>query len=181
MQFQNTRRLAKELGDIKYFTGLPCKHGHVDVRATSTGRCYECARVSAKEAYESGYRPPKNKESKSKSYRKWRDADPKGYWASATIQRIKKRSIDISVPFNLTKQWLIENTPEFCPVFGTPFLFFGNNVANEKSASLDRLNPSGGYTTDNVVVVSMKANVIKNAFSSVDIYKVAAWLAAKGY
>jgi hypothetical protein len=36
------RREAKALGHIRYFTGKPCKHGHLSERFTSTGGCVAC-------------------------------------------------------------------------------------------------------------------------------------------
>ena len=31
----------------RYFTGKPCKYGHVDDRKTSNGRCVECDRLDS--------------------------------------------------------------------------------------------------------------------------------------
>ena len=38
-----TRKQAKELGLKRYFTGKPCKRGHVAERRVSSRRCLECA------------------------------------------------------------------------------------------------------------------------------------------
>jgi hypothetical protein len=181
MHTQTTRQAAKELGITTYLSGKSCDYGHNGLRYTATSRCVECARVHANKAYASGYRSPNEKISHIKSYEKWRKNNPKGYWASASIQRIKKRAQEISVPFDLTREWLFDNTPELCPVFGTKFTFFGNQNVWECSPTLDRLSPQKGYTIDNVIVISMKANVIKSAYGSPDIFKVATWLAEKGY
>ena len=40
-----TRKEAKLLGLRRYFTGLPCKHGHIVQRETTNGCCVECKRV----------------------------------------------------------------------------------------------------------------------------------------
>ena len=40
-----SRKQAKEQGLAYYFTGKPCKHGHVSVRQTSKGVCEECHRL----------------------------------------------------------------------------------------------------------------------------------------
>ena len=40
-----TRKEAKEKGLTRYFTGKPCKHGHVEYRQTSKGECIECKRL----------------------------------------------------------------------------------------------------------------------------------------
>lgn len=33
---------AQRLGMKRYFTGRPCKHGHIAERQTSTGHCFKC-------------------------------------------------------------------------------------------------------------------------------------------
>jgi len=40
-----TRAQAKYLGLKHYFTGKPCKHGHVAKRKTVNGTCFACERV----------------------------------------------------------------------------------------------------------------------------------------
>ena len=40
---------AKAQGLKHYFTGKPCKHGHVDLRLVSNESCEECGRVRARE------------------------------------------------------------------------------------------------------------------------------------
>jgi hypothetical protein len=42
-----TRDGAKAKGLTHYFTGKPCKHGHVEERLVSTRRCLECNRRAA--------------------------------------------------------------------------------------------------------------------------------------
>jgi mannose-6-phosphate isomerase-like protein (cupin superfamily) len=39
-----TREEAKRIGQKWYFTGEPCKYGHVDKRYVKSGICYECKR-----------------------------------------------------------------------------------------------------------------------------------------
>ena len=39
---QEVRHKAVVEGKLRYFTGLPCKHGHVAERWVSTGGCVEC-------------------------------------------------------------------------------------------------------------------------------------------
>ena len=40
-----TRKQAQEQGLTRYFTGKPCKHGHVAERQTAKGVCEECHRI----------------------------------------------------------------------------------------------------------------------------------------
>lgn len=44
MEHPKSRRQAQDMGATHYFTGKPCKHGHVALRKTK-GSCVECARV----------------------------------------------------------------------------------------------------------------------------------------
>jgi hypothetical protein len=41
------RNLAKLSGESKYFTGKPCKFGHVSERNVSNGICLECAKIKS--------------------------------------------------------------------------------------------------------------------------------------
>ena len=40
-----TKEEAVAAGQTRYFTGLPCQHGHVAERIVSSGRCHECHRL----------------------------------------------------------------------------------------------------------------------------------------
>ena len=40
-----TRKTAELLELKEYFTGIPCRFGHISTRATSTGACNECRRI----------------------------------------------------------------------------------------------------------------------------------------
>lgn len=42
------RREAMKEGAVTYFTGLPCRFGHVAKRYTQSGKCTECNRVAYK-------------------------------------------------------------------------------------------------------------------------------------
>jgi len=44
-----TRKKAKEQGLKRYFTGKPCKHGHVNERRVSTGHCLGCVEANKEE------------------------------------------------------------------------------------------------------------------------------------
>jgi len=44
MEYPSTREEAKKTGSKYYFTGQPCKHGHIALRKTK-GSCVECLKV----------------------------------------------------------------------------------------------------------------------------------------
>ena len=39
---KSTRMEAAQNGDLEYYTGKPCKNGHITIRNTLTGACKEC-------------------------------------------------------------------------------------------------------------------------------------------
>ena len=56
--------------------------------------------------------------------------------------------------------------PERCPILGIPMT----------SPSLDQTIPRGGYTPENTVVVSRRANTLKNNGTLGEFYKIVAYL-----
>jgi len=47
-----TRLQAAQEGETFFYTGKPCRHGHVSKRYTSSGACFECMELKAKELRE---------------------------------------------------------------------------------------------------------------------------------
>ena len=43
----SNRNIAFEQGEIFYFTGNPCKEGHLSPRYTSSGQCVTCTNTKA--------------------------------------------------------------------------------------------------------------------------------------
>lgn len=67
----------------------------------------------------------------------------------------RQRAVKFNVPFNLTVEDIL--IPEFCPILGVKLQF-----NTDHAPSLDRIIPELGYTKGNVMVVSTKANLMKN-------------------
>ena len=89
----------------------------------------------------------------------------------------RRRSEKLGIPFNITREDLF--IPEKCPVLGIPLVpsTRGNGFAErDNSPSIDRIDPSNGYVSGNVVVISWRANRIKGNFCSDDLQRVADWL-----
>ena len=53
-------REAIDAGKTRYFTGKPCKHGHIAERMVSSGSCCECMKHK-REKYHRSYNPDKAK------------------------------------------------------------------------------------------------------------------------
>lgn len=176
---------AKAQGLPRYFTGVACRHGHVAVRDVSDRSCYECKLIkaaawkkvhAAKHAQINQTWAKANPEARKRTQLKQRSKDPKNYWAASAFQNARKRAEKKGVPFELSKQDIYVLAGDICPVFGTKFDFVGNGRIVPESPSLDRIVPERGYVHGNVVVISMRANAIKQNASIDEIQRVADWL-----
>ena len=77
----------------------------------------------------------------------------------------KRRNID----FSLTMTELNELTfPLTCPILGIP-LRYNKGQAQDNSISIDRIDSSRGYEIENIIVVSWRANRLKNNASTKDL------------
>ena len=75
------------------------------------------------------------------------------------VRAAKARAMTAGVPFNLTPDDIV--IPQLCPVLQIP-LMVGQSQATDNSPSLDRVLPLLGYVPGNVLVISNRANRIKN-------------------
>jgi hypothetical protein len=85
------RAQAKALGLKRYFTGKPCKHGHVAERFVS-GPCLECSRewrAVNREYFRK--RRAANPERARESWRRWRAANLEKAREGARLRRAKNR------------------------------------------------------------------------------------------
>lgn len=62
--------------------------------------------------------------------------------------------------------------PESCPVLGIPMFSGTDGIQCDNSPTLDRIIPELGYVRGNVIVVSAKANRIKNDATITEIQQV---------
>lgn len=96
-ELPKTRDEAIRLGSVSYFTGEPCKHGHIDKRYTKTNWCYACKRRynandyslytdRVKESTKKSY--INNKENARKCSRNWALKNPD------KVKAIKKKNKD---------------------------------------------------------------------------------------
>jgi hypothetical protein len=89
MNFPATQKAALESGVKYYFTGRPCKQGHVDKRYAPNACCYTCSREKAKKWWAAN--PQKRYESN-----KCRDPEKKRAaareWGKRNAEGIRERS-----------------------------------------------------------------------------------------
>jgi hypothetical protein len=130
--------------------------------------CKECHRDSARQWRSN------NKEQRDEYNKNWRSANMDRVRASgkkaAAKRRVEKPELTLfygashrakkaGIEFDLTIEDVI--IPDRCPLLGVK-LKPGAGKAHPNSPSLDKVDPSGGYTKGNVWVISYRANQIKN-------------------
>lgn len=123
--------------------------------------CKPCARaVSLKWGRE-------NRDKISANRKAWyRNNIEKTLWTSA-----KKRAEKKSLPFDIEVSDI--SIPETCPVLNIP-IFCDFNRFN--SPSLDKVRPELGYVKGNIMVMSTRANILKNNATIEELEAVVAWL-----
>lgn len=86
--------------------------------------------------------------------------------------QLKNSAKQRNIPFDLTPTDIDEiGIPLSCPVLGIP-LFFHRNKVQDDSISFDRIDSSKGYSVDNVIVVSYRANRLKSDASLDELRKI---------
>lgn len=102
-----------------------------------------------------------------------RSRDPLGQ----LLRSIKARAKATGMEFGLNRADVV--IPEFCPVLGIRIYFArgrGNGLAERDCRpSVDRIDNSKGYTPDNIVVVSYRANRLKSDATLSELEAVAAF------
>lgn len=79
-----TRKEANKLGLKRYYTGKPCKHGHIEERTTSNGVCMECSRIKTRKFWD------ENPEAKKKNQAEGRLLSKEKYISDANFRRAAK-------------------------------------------------------------------------------------------
>lgn len=98
-----------------------------------------------------------NKEEYLKFLEKTKNYNNENWWIS-TLSQLKRRSKDLNISFNLTKEDLY--VPKICPLLEIPMS--RKNPIKLHCVSWDRIIPELGYTKGNVRAISLKANIMKN-------------------
>lgn len=84
-------------------------------------------------------------------------------------QEAKNRAKQKQLSFNITIEDVV--IPPKCPYLGIP-LWVGNDTPSDNSPSIDRIDPTKGYTKDNICVCSFRANTLKRDASFQEIHQL---------
>jgi len=143
------RRKAINNGEDYYFTGKPCKRGHIAKRKVKGG-CVLCIKDRDSQ--------PKDKITIQKKAKSWRRKNPE----KSLIRLANKRGW----PVTITEKDI--QIPKVCPVLGIPIVM-GSRTVKDGSPTLDRVDTSKGYIKGNVEVISWRANRLKSDASLEEI------------
>ena len=99
---------------------------------------------------------------------------------TAFLHGARYRAKRDSVPFCLTKEYLLSIATDECPIFHTFFEWgpsgLGAGNAKPNGPTLDRIEPDLGYVEGNVAFISYRANRLKDNGTMQDHYDIADWL-----
>jgi hypothetical protein len=83
--------------------------------------------------------------------------DLKTLWSN-----LKASAASRGIPFDLKPTDIDDiGIPITCPVLGIP-ITFNRGEPSDNSISFDRIDSTKGYTRDNLIIVSYRANVLKS-------------------
>lgn len=89
------------------------------------------------------------------------------------LASIKSRSKKLGIDFDLTLDWIKEHSVgKKCPMTGAPFVMDFSN-SDPYKPSVDKIDPTKGYTQDNCRVVSWIYNRTKGTWTDMDVYSFA--------
>lgn len=129
-----TREQACQEGSKAYFTGLPCKHGHIAKRWTATGNCSTCQRnrtnswqINNPEKYLAYRNSDARKKSSNESVKRYY-AKNKEYYSNKNAKRRADK-------LQATTVWGQEGVEDFY----------------KKAKELEKMNPTVKFHVDHIV------------------------------
>lgn len=137
-------------------------YNHKNSKDGKSNQCKECMtayRNSRREHYKNymqDLRNTNNEHVKETRRKSWQNQDPRKRMLSQARNRSNRKNIEFCLE--------IEDIPipDKCPLLEIPFIT-GTKGNYEQTHSIDRIDPSKGYTKDNVWVITKKANSMKNS------------------
>jgi hypothetical protein len=156
---------AQMEGTKYYDSGVPCRNdpSHRSLRYTNNRKCVDCTRQRAK--------TPESIHRVKAAYAAMTHQEKMVSWA-----KYRHKNKGYPGTFDLTIDALA--WPDHCPALGIRLRYEAQQNRNADDApTIDRKNPSLGYTRDNVQVISRKANRIKNDGTPEEIMRIALFVA----
>jgi len=103
-----------------------------------------------------------------------KNKEPKYYWLDRTLRHKRISHADRMQILSVLE------IPDVCPVLGIELNYDGTGQQGfsrtENSPSIDQLDAGGGYTIDNIRIISWRANRIKNDGTASEHKAIAEWM-----
>jgi hypothetical protein len=141
--------------------------------------CRDCCSIYSKKNYHKNYLAQKKR--MEKRYRERKEQSPWIFLYHGSKSRAKNRKIE----FNITEDDIKDLWVDKCPILGIPLYCAvfesggerGNKAKPcENSPTLDRIDPNLGYVKGNIMIISYRANMIKNCGTALEHRKIADYL-----
>lgn len=154
---------CRTCGEVKSFSDF---WKQLDNRTGLQGECKICMKARRRRFYR------RNAHAQMVSREKYRRANPVWLMVNNAKSRAKKRGME----FDLKVSDVV--IPELCPVLGIKLIVRGKksgvgHLCKDNSPSIDRVDNAKGYTRNNILIVSFKANRLKADASVEELRKVA--------
>jgi hypothetical protein len=146
---------AKNKGSKFYFTGKPCKRGHISKRYTCSRACIKCLPIDAKIFRD---KQPDYYREYMQAYRKeWKETHPVEHILRSAKYSAKYRNIE----FNLSREFVESiKISEFCPSCNKKMTFSAESKMD--SPSVDRIINDIGYIDNNIIIICVGCNSDKS-------------------
>ena len=99
-------------------------------------------------------------------------SDPQKIPAKSYVSNAHTRAKALNLDFELSSKDIV--IPELCPILGIKL--WRGSKSHKGSPSIDRIDPSAGYTLDNIQVISKLANTMKNNATLYELELFAKWV-----
>lgn len=112
----------------------------------------------------------------------WKIANPVRYLCSTMLTNAKRRAKAKNRTCTIDYEHVLSLYSDKCPVLGLKLRWSYKQTDKRgsvapNSPTLDRINNDDGYVPGNVVIISHKANLIKNDLSLQELQQIVQWLA----
>lgn len=177
-----SRKEAIEKGAKFFFTGKICAKGHIAHRYIASGQCRECAKVWRALSVEDHRRQAREYQQRNREKvklrklifaRKIRALRP---WETL-LNEARWRAKQTSKDFTLTKEWAAITWTGRCAITDQPFdLTSEKRTGAPYSPSIDRIDNSRGYTSDNSRFILFALNIFKRQMTDQEMLTIATQL-----